>query len=251
MLDMGFLPAITRILAALPSERQTLCFSATLEKSVQHLLTKCTRDAVRIEIGNILKPAELVELAAYEVPLMQKRTVLRELLTDEPGKTLIFARTRRGAERLARDLARDGYSATMIHGDRTQSQRIAALNGFEQGRYQILVATDVAARGLHIGHVLHVINYDLPNMAEDFIHRVGRTGRAGLTGRATSIVSGAEMIELTRFEKSLKLKIERKQLRNDAVSEASNKTIPITRGRRDSNTLRSRTLTRLPGEIFA
>ncbi len=251
MLDMGFLPAITRILAALPAERQTLCFSATLEKSVQHLLTKCTRDAVRIEIGNILKPAELVELAAYEVPLMQKRTVLRELLADEPGKTLIFARTRRGAERLARDLARDGFSATMIHGDRTQSQRIAALNGFEQGRYQILVATDVAARGLHIGHVLHVINYDLPNMAEDFIHRVGRTGRAGLTGRATSIVSGAEMIELKRFEKALKLKIERKTVRDEVASEASSKTISITRGRRDSNTLRSRTLTRLPGEIFA
>ena len=253
MLDMGFLPAITRILAALPAERQTLCFSATLEKSVQHLLTKCTRDAVRIEIGNILKPAELVELAAYEVPLMQKRTVLRELLADEPGKTLIFARTRRGAERLARDLVRDGYSASMIHGDRTQSQRMAALSGFEKGRFQILVATDVAARGLHIGEVLHVINYDLPNMAEDFIHRVGRTGRAGHTGRATSIVSGAEMIELRRFEKALKLKIERKFLSEDAAAnaEASAKPISISRGRRDSNTLRSRTLTRLPGEIFA
>jgi ATP-dependent RNA helicase RhlE len=253
MLDMGFLPAITRILAALPKDRQTLCFSATLEKSVQHLLTKCTRDAVRIEIGNILKPAELVELAAYEVPLMQKRSVLRELLTEEPGKTLIFARTRRGAERLARDLVRDGYSASMIHGDRTQSQRMAALSGFEKGRFQILVATDVAARGLHIGEVLHVINYDLPNMAEDFIHRVGRTGRAGHTGRATSIVSGAEMIELSRFEKALKLKIERKFLSENAAAnaEAASKPIPITRGRRDSNTLRSRTLTRLPGEIFA
>jgi ATP-dependent RNA helicase RhlE len=253
MLDMGFLPAITRILAALPKDRQTLCFSATLEKSVQHLLTKCTRDAVRIEIGNILKPAELVVLAAYEVPLMQKRSVLRELLTEEPGKTLIFARTRRGAERLARDLVRDGYSASMIHGDRTQSQRMAALSGFEKGRFQILVATDVAARGLHIGEVLHVINYDLPNMAEDFIHRVGRTGRAGHTGRATSIVSGAEMIELSRFEKALKLKIERKFLSENAAAnaEAASKPIPITRGRRDSNTLRSRTLTRLPGEIFA
>src|SRR6266540_5146587 len=129
MLDMGFLPAITRILAALPSDRQTLCFSATLEKSVQHLLLKCTRNAVRISLGNILKPAESVQLQAYEVPLMHKPNVLRELLYSKQGKTLIFARTKRGAERLAKDLMRDGFAASMIHGDRTQSQRSAALAG--------------------------------------------------------------------------------------------------------------------------
>jgi len=207
MLDMGFLPAITRILAVLPSERQTLCFSATLEKSVQHLLLKCTRNAVRISLGNILKPAESVQLQAYEVPLMHKPSVLRELLHGQRGKTLIFARTKRGTERLAKELMRDGFSASMIHGDRTQSQRSAALADFEKGHIQVLVATDVAARGIHVGDVAHVVNYDLPNIAEDFIHRVGRTGRAGQTGLASSIVSGAEMIELRRFEKTLKLRI--------------------------------------------
>ena len=252
MLDMGFLPAITRILSVLPAERQTLCFSATLEKSVQGLLKKCTNDAVRVEIGNILKPAESVQLQAYEVPMMQKGSALREVLREEDGKTLIFARTKRGTERLARELQREGFSVSMIHGDRSQSQRMAALAGFEQGRFQVLVATDVAARGLQISDIAHVVNYDLPAIAEDFIHRVGRTGRAGSTGRATTIVSGAEMIELRRFEKMLKLHIERRELVKGAAPLAEIKLpIPITRGRRSTGTLRSRTLNRLPGEVFA
>ena len=146
------------------------------------MLLKCTRTAVRISLGNVLKPAESVQLQAYEVPAMQKGNVLRELLYNESGKTLIFARTKRGTERLAKDLMRDGFAASMIHGDRTQSQRSAALAGFEAGRFQVLVATDVAARGIHVGDVAHVVNYDLPAIAEDFIHRVGRTGRAGLSG---------------------------------------------------------------------
>lgn len=211
MLDMGFLPSIQRITGALPAERQTLCFSATLERSVQHLLLKCTYEAVRIELGSVLKPAATVHLQAYEVPLLEKTNALRMLLCEETGKTVVFTRTKRGAERLARSLARDGFSAIMIHGDRTQNQRMAALNGFVSGRYQILVATDVAARGLDIDDVAHVINYDLPTLAEDYIHRVGRTGRAGNSGCATSIVSGTDVIELMRFEKILKLKIERKK----------------------------------------
>ena len=251
MLDMGFLPAITRILATLPTERQTLCFSATLEKSVQGLLLKCTRNAVRIALGNILKPNESVQLQAYEVPAMQKGTVLRELLYNESGKTLIFARTKRGTERLAKDLMRDGFAASMIHGDRSQSQRSAALAGFEAGRFQVLVATDVAARGIHVGDVAHVVNYDLPSLAEDFIHRVGRTGRAGLTGRATTIVSGAEMIELRRFERTLKLRIERMDLGTVKTSDTRNVPVPINTVRRNTNTLKSRTLSSLPGEVFA
>jgi ATP-dependent RNA helicase RhlE len=247
MLDMGFLPAITRILATLPSTRQTLCFSATLERSVQGLLQNCTRNATRISLGNVLKPAESVRLQAYEVPLMQKSSVLRELLGNEDGKTLVFARTKRGTERLARDLERDGFAAAMIHGDRSQSQRSAALAGFQQGRFQVLVATDVAARGIHVGDVAHVINYELPNLAEDFIHRVGRTGRAGQTGVATSIVSGAEMIELRRFERTLKLRIERKETQRQMPKMP----IPITNALKSANTLRSRTLNRMPGEIFA
>jgi ATP-dependent RNA helicase RhlE len=242
MLDMGFLPAIRRILAILPQRRQTLCFSATLEQSVAGLVNDAMRDPVRVAIGSVLKPVESVQLQAYEVRPAEKADVLRQLLYAEKGQTLIFARTKRGTERLAKELVREGFSATMIHGDRSQSQRNAALAGFQQGRYQVLVATDVAARGLHIDDVAHVVNYDLPKMAEDFIHRVGRTGRAGSEGLATSLVSGGEVIELRHIERALKLRIERKQV--DWANAGRSEHVV-------QNTLASRTLTRLPGEIFA
>jgi ATP-dependent RNA helicase RhlE len=242
MLDMGFLPALRRILAVLPQRRQTLCFSATLEQSVAGLVNDAMRDPVRVAIGSVLKPVESVRLQAYEVRPAEKPDVLRQLLYAEKGQTLIFARTKRGTERLAKELVREGFSAAMIHGDRSQSQRNGALSGFQQGKFTILVATDVAARGLHVDDVAHVINYDLPKMAEDFIHRVGRTGRAGSQGLASSLVAGAEVIELRHIERALKLRIERKQVDwNNA--ERSEHVV--------QNTLASRTLTRLPGEVFA
>jgi ATP-dependent RNA helicase RhlE len=240
MLDMGFLPAIRRILATLPRDRQTLCFSATMEQSVAGLVNEYMRDPVRVALGSVLKPAESVQLQAYEVRPGEKIEVLRQLLYAETGQTLIFTRTKRGAERLAKELVRDGFSASMIHGDRSQSQRNAALNGFQEGRFQVLVATDVASRGLHVDDVAHVINYDLPKMAEDFIHRVGRTGRAGMKGSASSLVAGAEVVELRNIERTLKLRITRKQL--DAASDRPRAAI--------QNTLASRTLTALPGEVF-
>jgi len=241
MLDMGFLPAIRRILAVLPKNRQTLCFSATLEQSVAGLVHEYMRDPVRVALGSVLKPAESVELKAYEVRPGEKLDVLRQLLYAEKGQTLIFTRTKRGSQRLAQDLARDGFTATMIHGDRSQSQRNAALSGFQEGRYQILVATDVASRGLHIDDVAHVINYDVPKIAEDFIHRVGRTGRAGSLGNATTLAAGVEVVELRNIERTLKLRIERMQM------DPSGETRPK---RFVENTLASRTLTRLPGEVF-
>ena len=179
MLDMGFLPAIQRILAVVPQQRQTLCFSATLEKSVAALVNRYMRDPVRVALGSVLKPVESVELQAFELTGMQKPDVLRQLLNSEKGRTLVFARTKRGTERLTKQLARDGYAAAMIHGDRTQAQRTAALSSFEDGRINVLVATDLAARGLHVQDITHVINYDLPNLPEDFIHRVGVNGTSG------------------------------------------------------------------------
>jgi ATP-dependent RNA helicase RhlE len=241
MLDMGFLPAIRRILALLPKTRQTLCFSATLEASVAGLVHEYMRDPVRVALGSVLKPAESVELKAYEVRPGEKLDVLRQLLYNEKGQTLIFTRTKRGAQRLAQELARDGFTATMIHGDRSQSQRNGALSGFQEGRFQVLVATDIASRGLHCDDVAHVINYDLPKMAEDFIHRVGRTGRAGSTGRATTLAAGVEIVELRNIERTLKLRIERMQM------DPSGATHPR---RSVQNTLASRTLTALPGEVF-
>ena len=171
----------------------------------------------------------------------EKLDLVRKLLYSEKGQTLIFTRTKRGAERLAKELVRDGFNAAMIHGDRSQSQRNAALGGFQEGRFQVLVATDIAARGLHVDDVAHVINYDVPKMAEDFIHRVGRTGRAGLQGCATTLVAGAEVLELRQIERTLKLRIERPQIDNTEYD----------RPRRIvQNTLASRTLIKLPGEVF-
>jgi ATP-dependent RNA helicase RhlE len=241
MLDMGFLPAIRRILSILPQQRQTLCFSATLEQSVAALVNDYMRDPVRVALGSVLKPAESVQLRAYEVRPGEKLDLLRQLLYAEKGQTLIFTRTKRGAERLAKELVRDGFAAAMIHGDRSQSQRNGALSGFQEGRYQVLVATDIASRGLHVDDVAHVINYDLPKMAEDFIHRVGRTGRAGLQGRASSLVAGAEVLELRHIERTLQLRIERLQIDGE-VSGKPKRVI--------QNTLASRTLTALPGEVF-
>src|SRR6202142_3631937 len=242
MLDMGFLPAIRRILSVLPQKRQTLCYSATLEQSVAALVNDYMRNPVRVALGSVLKPAESVQLKAYEVRPGEKLDLLRKLLYSEKGQTLIFTRTKRGAERLAKELVRDGFNAAMIHGDRSQSQRNAALGGFQEGRFQVLVATDIAARGLHVDDVAHGINYDVPKMAEAFIHRVGRTGRAGLQGCATTLVAGAEVLELRQIERALKLRIERKQVDWSGIQRPAHVV---------KNTLASRTLTKLPGEVFA
>ncbi len=241
MLDMGFLPAIRRIVGTLPTRRQTLCFSATMEQSVANLVHEYMREPVRVALGSVLKPAESVQLTAYEVRPDGKMDTLRQLLYAETGQTLIFARTKRGAERIAKSLGRDGFNATMIHGDRSQSQRNKALSGFQEGLFQVLVATDIASRGLHVDDVAHVINYDVPKIAEDFIHRVGRTGRAGSQGRATTLVAGVEVMELRQIERALKLRIERKQMDASGTDQPK---------RFVQNTLASRTLTALPGEVF-
>ena len=241
MLDMGFLPAIRRIIAALPRARQTLCFSATLEASVANLVNDYIKKPVRVAVGSTSRPADTVDLQAFEVPQAEKSEVLRQLLYAEKGQTLVFARTKHGTERLAKHLVRDGFAAAMIHGDRTQSQRTGALSGFENGKFQVLVATDVASRGIHVNNVAHVINYDLPQIPEDFIHRVGRTGRMGSSGRASTLVSGAEIGALRSMERALKLKIVRKQI--NASERVALRTV--------QNTLPTRTLSRMPGEVFS
>jgi ATP-dependent RNA helicase RhlE len=242
MLDMGFLPSIRRIVGVLPKQRQTLCFSATLLASVAGLVSDYTSDPVRIALGSTLKPVDSVELHAFEVASADKFDVLCHLLRSEKGRTLVFARTKRGTERLAKHLAREGFLAAMIHGDRSQSQRTGALTGFDEGRFKVLVATDVASRGLDIQSVAHVINYDLPTLPEDFIHRVGRTGRAGAQGRASTLVSPAEALELRNIERALGLRIQRCDL---------NAEISAERFSRPGNTLATRTLQPLPGEVFA
>jgi ATP-dependent RNA helicase RhlE len=218
MLDMGFLPAMRRISAVLPRDRQTMCFSATLEASVAHLVTGSMRNPVRLAFGSTLKHSESVRVQAFEVAADRKQQVLHHLLAKETGRCLIFARTKRGTERLARNLNREGFSAAMIHGDRSQSQRTAALAGFQQGRYRVLVATDLASRGIHVRDIAHVINYDLPEAAENFIHRVGRTGRAGERGVASTLFAKDQRSELHQLEHTLGIRMERMQA-NTALAE--------------------------------
>jgi ATP-dependent RNA helicase RhlE len=215
MLDMGFLPAIRRIAAILPKERQTLCFSATMEGAMANLVKDYTRSPVRLAFGSTLKPSENVRLQAYEVTVDGKQDALRHLLTKESGRCLVFSRTKRGTERIAKNLNREGIHAAMIHGDRSQSQRTSALAGFQQGRYRVLVATDLASRGIHVQDIAHVINYDLPEIAENFIHRVGRTGRAGEHGVASTLFTRDQRSELFQLERTLGTRMERLALVGD------------------------------------
>ncbi len=209
MLDMGFKPAIKRIVAALPVQHQTLCYSATLESPVTEVVREYLRNPVRIEMGSVLKPAENVRLQTFEVTTDKKMPLLEHLLRSEKGSFLVFVRTKHGADRVAKKLSMSGWNATSIHGDRTQAQRSAALRSFTQGQHRVLVATDVAARGIDVAHIAHVVNYDMPKMAEDFVHRVGRTGRASKSGVASTFQAPEERGDLRRIERALKITMER------------------------------------------
>jgi ATP-dependent RNA helicase RhlE len=224
MLDMGFLPAIRRIAAILPKERQTMCFSATLEASVVHLVKDYMRNPIRLAFGSVLKPSENVRMQAFEVSTDRKQQTLNRLLAKETGRCLVFARTKRATDRIAKNLNRDGFSAAMIHGDRSQSQRNSALAGFQQGRYRVLVATDIASRGIHVQDIAHVINFDLPEIAENFIHRVGRTGRAGKHGVASTLFAREQRSELFQLERTLGIKMERLSAEDGASVPAAEQT---------------------------
>jgi ATP-dependent RNA helicase RhlE len=211
MLDMGFLPAVESILRRTMANRQTMFFSATIEKSVARLIDKYLNEPIRVAIGSTTKPADKIETRLYEIEQDRKLALLNHLLETGEGSFLVFARTKRGAERLAKKLAANGVKATAIHGDRTQNQRNMALKGFQSGQYRVLVATDVAARGIHVDNIAHVVNYDLPQRAEDFIHRIGRTGRAGLQGIASTFRTRAERGDVQNIERVLKLKLTLKE----------------------------------------
>ncbi len=247
MLDMGFLPAIRRIASILPKQRQTMCFSATLEASVAHLVNDYMKNPVRVALGNTLKPSENVRVQAFEVAADRKQEMLHRLLSNETGRCLVFARTKRGTERLAKNLAKEGFAAAMIHGDRSQSQRTAALSGFQDGRYRVLVATDLASRGIHVDDIAHVINYDLPDLAENFIHRVGRTGRAGERGIASTLFAREQRAEMFQLEKTLGIKMER--LRPDDDFAAPRPALKRPSQHRVETSTEPR-MTRLPGEVL-
>ncbi len=227
MLDMGFLPTIKRIIAAMPAERQTLLFSATLESSVKQLVETHVRNAVRIELGSISKPSEQVELHLYEVDQDRKFGLLEMMLREEQGSFLVFARTKHGADKLAKKVAQAGFKSAAIHGDRSQNQRIQALKGFQDGYYRVLIATDVAARGIHVEGISHVVNFDLPQVPEDFIHRVGRTGRAGAKGTASTFATRSERSEIGRIERTLSVKLKRREVSASIVAAPRKDTAPV------------------------
>jgi len=212
MFDMGFFPDIRRILKHLPKERQTLLFSATMPKEIRHLAHEVLHDAVTVQVGTTA-PAETVSHALYPVAQHLKTALLRELLKrTDIESVLVFTRTKHRAKRLGQQLDRDGYRATSLQGNLSQNQRQKALDGFREGTFQVLVATDIAARGIDVSQVSHVVNYDIPSTPEAYIHRIGRTGRATRKGDAFTLITNEDRSMVRSIEKLLNSTIERHTL---------------------------------------
>jgi ATP-dependent RNA helicase RhlE len=214
MLDMGFLPAIRRVLAKLPTKRQTLLFSATMSSSIESLARTTMTQPKLVEVNRRGGAAQMVEQTAYSVAQENKTALLLDLLERENQqesleRVLVFTRTRRGSERLSHILRARNHSVNRIHADRSQPQREAALREFRDGRARVLVATDIAARGLDVDAVSHVINYDVPAAPEDYVHRVGRTGRAGNQGKAITIVTPVDELSMRAIERLIGQRVKR------------------------------------------
>jgi ATP-dependent RNA helicase RhlE len=209
MLDMGFIPDIKRIIALLPMQRQTLLFSATFSDEIRKLASQFQRDPATVEVARRNEPIALVTQYVYHVDANSKRALLASLVKKNGwDQVLVFCKTKHGSNRLATQLQRDGINADAIHGNKSQNARIRALEDFKAGKVKVLVATDIAARGLDIEDLPHVVNYDLPHVPEDYVHRIGRTGRAGATGEALSLVASEDRPLLSAIERLINKKIE-------------------------------------------
>jgi len=238
MLDIGFLPAIRKIVEALPDTRQSLLFSATMSSAIEQLARSTMRDPRLIEVSPRGRPAQKIKQTAYPVALESKMALLLDLLEREPQeRVLVFTRTRRGAERLSHILEARKHRVNRIHGDRSQPQREAALRGFREGAISVLVATDIAARGIDVDAVSHVINYDVPAAPEDYVHRIGRTGRAGNVGRAITLVAPTDEFSMRAIERLTGQDVERVVLpafggaKRISTSSGKNNLWATTRGR--------------------
>ena len=211
MFDMGFFPDIRRILAKLPSQRQTLLFSATMPAEIRRLTEEVLRDPVTVQVGTVTA-AVTVSHALYPVGQHLKTALLLELLKHtDTESVLVFTRTKHRAKRLGEQLEKAGYRAASLQGNLSQNRRQAALDGFRDGRFQILVATDIAARGIDVSQISHVINYDIPDTPEAYIHRIGRTGRAARTGDAFTLVTSEDTVMVRAIERVLGAPLERRQ----------------------------------------
>jgi ATP-dependent RNA helicase RhlE len=212
MLDMGFLPSLRIILDKLPAKRHSMLFSATMEQSVAGLAASYVRNPVWITVEASAETAGSIDFYCYEIARGSKFDLLEYLLKNEKGSFLVFLATREGADRLTKFLEREEHKVASIHGDRSQSQRNEALQGFKDGVYRVLVATDVAARGIHVDGIAHVVNYDLPQDAEGFVHRVGRTGRAGARGASWTFVTPFERSDVRNYERALGIQVQYREL---------------------------------------
>ncbi len=215
MLDMGFIDAIRQILERMPpcGKRQSLLFSATFSPQIKRLANGLLSNPVCLEVARDVGAAQRIDQVVHPVARSRKRALLSHMIGSRNWQqVLVFTRTRRGADRLARQLAQDGLQATAIHGDKSQGARSRALADFKRGRLRVLVATDIAARGLDIDHLPHVVNYELPQVPEDYVHRIGRTGRAGRSGEAVSLVSDDERGQLRNIERVLRRRLPREVL---------------------------------------
>ncbi len=239
MLDMGFRPAIRRILSEVPTKRQTLLFSATMSSAIEDIARQHMHQPKVIEVNHRGKAAVSVRQMAYPVSLESKTNLLLHLLEREGHeRVLIFTRTRRGAERLSRLLASRDHQVNRIHADRTQPQREAALQGFKEGQYRVLVATDIAARGIDVDQISHVINFDVPDAPEDYIHRIGRTGRAGKDGCALTLVTPVDELSIRAIERLTGQRVERVVVPGFGGLESSSKP-PVSLNTRVTSGVRS------------
>ena len=212
MLDMGFLPSIRQVVRALPKQRQTLLFSATLSREIESLTKEFQHAPKLIQIGRRSNPAETVTQFIYEVPQHLKMSLLTHLLHDQTlNMVLVFSRTKHGADRIARQIEQKGIRTAALHANRSQSQRLRALKDFKSGAVRVLVATDIAARGIDVDGISHVVNYDFPMHSEDYVHRIGRTGRAQAVGDAISFVTPEDRDALRSLERFIGRGIVRKQ----------------------------------------
>jgi ATP-dependent RNA helicase RhlE len=208
MLDMGFLPDVKRVLARLPPKRQTLLFSATMPADIEELARRILVDPVRVAVTPVAATADRIEQSVYHVPREGKRALLEHVLKDSAiERALVFTRTKHGADKVVKMLERASIQAEAIHGNKSQNARTRALLAFKEGRTRVLIATDIAARGIDVDGVSHVINYDLPDVAESYVHRIGRTARAGASGIALSFCDGDERGLLAGIERLIRMRI--------------------------------------------
>ncbi len=227
MLDVGFLPPMRRIISKCPKARQTLFFSATLPPEIEDIAAWALKDPVRIEIGVARSVVETVKHGVYEVDPSRKFDLLLALLeATDFQSAIIFSRTKHGADKIAKKLRGSNHSVAVLHANRSQNQRIEALEGFKSGRYEVMVATDIAARGIDVAGVSHVINYDVPQHPEDYVHRIGRTGRAQQTGDAFTLVTPEEFKRVTDIERFIAQKIPRLSLPGFEVTARRGPTLP-------------------------